>query len=384
MKTKIFRPQSDPNKNSFGSAREVAIARGLAEFRSGRPVVFRAKRSIVAMPIDGCDASHLNSFCRFSQTTPPSLGITGQRARAIGIKTTDMALSVDLKSRLTIGKALSIMMHPSTGESLETRPAEPAVVAAIELAKLSNRLPSVITLRLERTVRPKGLIQVEASDVAKFAGHLAKSLKIAASSTIPLDGANAARLIVFRDAVGGNQTAVILGQPDFSRPVLVRLHSSCLTGDVFGSRRCDCGDQLKLALSRVRNRGGVILYLKQEGRGLGLVNKIRAYNLQENGFDTFDANTLLGFEDDERDYQVAGRMLQLLGCTRVILLSNNPSKFAALSRVGIKVYGNVPIQAPVTESNFRYLTTLAKRAGHHLELVSLRLEGQCAANAIDP
>lgn len=367
MKTKIAPGQTGANKPSFGPTRHIAIARGLAEFRSGRPVVFRAKQSIIAMPVDGCDASRLNSFSRLSGTTP-SLGVTGQRARAIGIKT-DMALSIDLKSHPTIEEILSIVMHPSISRTLETRPAEAAVVAAITLAKLSNRLPSVITLKLERATRCKGLIQVEASDVAKFAGYLARSLKIAASSIIPLDEASAARLIVFRDAVGSNQTAVILGQPDFSQPVFVRVHSGCLTGDVFGSRRCDCGDQLKLALSRMRNCGGVILYLKQEGRGLGLVNKIRAYKLQEKGFDTFDANMLLGFEEDERDYQVAGRILQLLGCTRVILLSNNPSKFAALSRVGIKVYGNVPIQAPVTASNLRYLTTLAKRAGHYLDFV---------------
>ena len=119
----------------------------------------------------------------------------------------------------------------------------------------------------------------------------------------------------------------------------------------------------------MRNCADVILYLKQEGRGLGLVNKIRAYELQEKGFDTFDANRLLGFEDDERDYQVAARMFRLLGCTRVILLSNNPSKFAALSQAGIKVDGNIPIQAPVTASNRGYLTTLAKRAGHYLEFV---------------
>jgi GTP cyclohydrolase II len=367
MKT-IIGPGQVSVTEAFGSPGHVAITRGLAEFRSGRPVVFRARHSIVAMPVDGCDASRLNSFSRLSPSTLPTLGITEQRARAIGIKT-ERSVSIDLKSCLTIDDILSIVMRPSIGGRLKTRPAVAAVLAAIELAKLSNRLPSVITLRLERTVRPKGLIQVEASDVAKFAGYLAKSLTIAASSTIPLDGATAARLVVFRDAIGSNQTAVILGQPDFSRPVLVRLHSGCLTGDVFGSRRCDCGDQLKLALSRLHNCGGVILYLKQEGRGLGLVNKIRAYKLQENGFDTFDANMLLGFEDDERNYQVAGRMLQLLGCTRVILLSNNPSKFAALSGLGIKVYGNVPIQAPVTESNFRYLTTLAKRAGHHLEHV---------------
>jgi GTP cyclohydrolase II len=369
LKKKIGPGQIACNTTSFGPTRHVAIARGLAEFRSGRPVVFRAKHSVIAMPIDGCDASRLNSFSGLSGKAPLGLGITAQRARAIGIET-DVALSVDLNSHLSIDEILSIAMRPSIEKALKTHSAESAVVAAIELAKLSNRLPAVITLRLERTTRPKGLIEVDARDVAKFTGYLAKSLKIAASSTIPLDEGSAARMIVFRDAVGSNQTAVIIGQPDFSQPVLVRVHSGCLTGDVFGSRRCDCGDQLKLALSRMRNCGGVILYLKQEGRGLGLVNKIRAYKLQEKGFDTFDANILLGFEDDERDYQVAGRMLQLLGCTSVILLSNNPSKFAALCRVGVKVQGNIPIQAPVTANNRRYLTTLAKRAGHYFDFAS--------------
>jgi len=178
-----------------------------------------------------------------------------------------MALSVSLKSHLTVDEILSVVMHPSVSETLDTRPAEAAVMAAIELAKLSNRLPAVITLRPERTASPKGLIQVKASEVAKFTGYLARSLKIAASSAIPLDGASAARLIVFRDAIGSNQTAIILGQPDFSQPVFVRVHSGCLTGDVFGSGRCDCGDQLKLALSRMRNCGGVILYLKQQAAG---------------------------------------------------------------------------------------------------------------------
>ena len=212
MKMKIARDSIGANKTTL--TRLVAIERGLAEFRSGRPVVFRAKQSIIAMPIDGCDAPRLNNFSRFC-VTPPSLGITGQRARAIGIKT-DIALSVDLKSHLTIDEILSVAMRPSVSETLEKRPATAAVLAALELAKLSNRLPAVITVGVKRTASLKGLIQVEASDVAKFAAYLAKSLKIAASSTIPLDGAVAARLIVFRDAIGNNQTALILGQPDFS------------------------------------------------------------------------------------------------------------------------------------------------------------------------
>src|SRR4029450_2744060 len=141
---------------------------------------------------------------------------------------------------------------------------------------------------------------------------------------IPLNGGLQARFVVFRDAIGGTPIAVIVGKPDLTRSVLVRIHSACLTGDVFGSRRCDCGDQLRLALARLQEAGGgIILDLAQEGRGVGLANKMRTYKLQDAGLDTVDANTTLGFDDDERDYGVAVRMLQMLGCTRVVLLTNN-------------------------------------------------------------
>jgi GTP cyclohydrolase II len=150
-------------------------------------------------------------------------------------------------------------------------------------------------------------------------------------------------------------------------PVPVRLHSACLTGDVFGSRRCDCGDQLQLALARIESLGGgVILYLAQEGRGVGLANKMRTYKLQDAGLDTVDANTTLGFDDDERDYGVAVRMLQLLGATRVMLLTNNPDKLDSLTKAGIEVSGRMPLETPVNADNHRYLMAKAARAGHHL------------------
>jgi GTP cyclohydrolase II len=148
----------------------------------------------------------------------------------------------------------------------------------------------------------------------------------------------------------------------------VRLHSACLTGDVFGSSRCDCGDQLRLALKRLNEEGGgVILYLEQEGRGLGLANKMRAYALQDDGLDTVDANTTLGFDDDERDYGVAARMLQMLGCTRVLLMTNNPAKLDGLTEAGIEVSGRKALQAPINAHNRRYLTAKAMRAGHKLD-----------------
>ena len=168
--------------------------------------------------------------------------------------------------------------------------------------------------------------------------------------------------------MGGSSTAIIVGKPDFAKPVPVRLHSACLTGDVFGSRRCDCGDQLKLALARLEDLGGgIILYLAQEGRGLGLANKMRTYQMQDDGLDTIDANTTLGFDDDERDYGIAARMLQMLNCTRVVLLTNNPAKLDGLAKAGIEIVSRMPLQAPINADNRRYLTAKAARAGHRLD-----------------
>src|SRR5207248_6238881 len=150
-------------------------------------------------------------------------------------------------------------------------------------------------------------------------------------------------------------------------PVPVRLHSACLTGDVFGSRRCDCGDQLALALTRVEELGGgVILYLAQEGRGLGLANKMRTYRLQDAGLDTFDANTTLGFDDDERDYGIAARMLKMLDCSQILLLTNNPAKLDGLTRAVIGIAARIPLEIPVNPHNKRYLTTKAARSGPQL------------------
>ena len=153
---------------------------------------------------------------------------------------------------------------------------------------------------------------IEASAVQRCRKDIVHSLKVVGEANIPLSIGTQARFVAFCDALGEIPVAIIVGDPDLTKPVRVRLHSACLTGDVFGSRRCDCGDQLKLSLARLgETGGGIILYLAQEGRGLGLGNKLRTYQLQEEGLDTVDANAALGFDDDERDYGVAARMLEI-------------------------------------------------------------------------
>ena len=157
------------------------------------------------------------------------------------------------------------------------------------------------------------------------------------------------------------------GRPDLARPVPVRLHSACLTGDLFGSLKCDCGPQLHAALATMRGTGwGILLYLRQEGRGIGLVNKLRAYQLQDQGFDTVDANTRLGFAVDARDFGVAAAMLRLIGQRRIRLMTNNPAKVEALREVGVEVIERVPHQLPPNPHNERYLATKRDRTGHLL------------------
>jgi GTP cyclohydrolase II len=193
-----------------------------------------------------------------------------------------------------------------------------------------------------------------------------------------VDGyATTARVFTFAGLVDGREhLALGLGwAAEGPRPAavdgavpLVRPHSECLTGDVFGSRRCDCGDQLREAVERIADAGGYLLYLRQEGRGIGLYPKLDAYLLQDGGLDTYEANLALGHGADERDYTVAAQMLVTLGCPRVALLSNNPDKASQLDRLGVTVTAQVPTAVHLSTQNAHYLTTKATRGGHLLPL----------------
>jgi GTP cyclohydrolase II len=355
----------------FGRPEQVAVERGLAEFRSGRPVVLvSAEERVVVLPVDGMTDAGLLSFRLLCAPLRPYLLVTARRARALGLDgtgPTGLALG-DLYDRAAI---FSLAADAQITRRLDGVPVGPAAAAAIELAKLAQLLPALLVCEATAEAANASevpLVTVAADAVAQFRRTAIASLAVVAEAAIPLNGRIPARFVIFRDAVGGTQIAVIVGKPDLAQPVLVRLHSACLTGDVFGSRRCDCGDQLRLALPQLEQHGGgIILYLEQEGRGLGLANKIRAYQLQEAGLDTVDANTVLGFDDDERDYGIAVRMLQLLGCTRVRLLTNNPAKLDGLSQAGIDVSGRVPLHGPINADNRRYLAAKAARAGHKLD-----------------
>jgi GTP cyclohydrolase II len=299
----------------------------------------------------------------------PQLIITERRALALGLDaSTPIALS--LSAGDSARKILALVSDTTNDRLPAARPASSAAAAAIQLVKISQSLPAVLAADVvsHGVACEESIVRVEADAVARFAEDAISSLIVASEASVPLNSGTPTRFVVFRDAMGGSQAAIIVGKPDFTHAVPVRLHSACLTGDVFGSRRCDCGDQLRLALALLEDLdGGVILYLAQEGRGLGLANKMRTYQLQDHGLDTFDANTTLGFDDDERDYGIAARMLRMLNCTRIVLLTNNPAKLDGLTRAGIKIASRMPLDAPINADNHRYMTAKAERAGHQFD-----------------
>ena len=245
--------------------------------------------------------------------------------------------------------------------------------AALRLLRRAGLLPAAVAVAMEREeaaalADESALLRLEAARLGEEARDVAPRLRIVADARLPMADAPDGRIVAFRPEDGGiEQLALLVGEPNPSDPVLVRLHSECLTGDVLGSLKCDCGTQLREALKVIAAAGGgVLLYLAQEGRGIGLIAKLKAYALQDQGFDTVDANLRLGFAIDERVFAPAAAMLRTLGFTRIRLLTNNPEKVTALAAQGIEVVERVGHRFPANPHNAHYLATKRDRSGHIL------------------
>ncbi len=242
--------------------------------------------------------------------------------------------------------------------------------AAIHLAKDAQLLPAVLAVTVDDTTqfaRQHDLTRLDPEALEQMIRD-GVTLTPVVHARLPLTVSNAGKLHVFRPADGSvEHYAVEIGTPDRNAPVLTRLHSACFTGDVIGSLKCDCGPQLRAALAQMGAEGsGVLLYLNQEGRGIGLANKMRAYSLQNEGFDTVEANHRLGFEDDERDFRIGAEILRTLGFDTVRLMTNNPAKVARMQDMGLAVSERVPLKVGKTPENEAYLATKAAKSGHLL------------------
>jgi GTP cyclohydrolase II len=372
-------PRSAPAASSEHPEVDLEMVdRAVAELRRGVPlVVGQGSEAILARAAESIDVWPLPYFDQ-GGAGPMRLIITGRRAAILGLSQPGAeAVELFVRTGLTAENIRPLIdphaetprLPPPGVSASDATPHGPAA-AAIRLCKIARLLPAVIAAPLKTEAatwaREHGRHLVTTAAVEAYERHQAEDLRPVSEARVPLADCSDCRIVAFRPRDGGAEhLAIIIGQPNSETPVLTRLHSECFTGDLLGSLRCDCGDQLRGAIAMLAKAGaGVLLYLAQEGRGIGLVNKLRAYTLQDQGFDTLDANEQLGFDDDERVYLPAVRMLRALGLMRVRLLTNNPAKVGALARHGIEVVERVPHVFPSNEHNWTYLQTKAKRSGH--------------------
>lgn len=340
------------------------VARAIDALRRGWPITLGG---IELLAVETADRLRLAAFdpdgsapLLISAGRAATLKLTNQRDAADGPVLVERTPWIDFDTATALADPQLDLATPMKGPFRAIPLEDPTrAAAALRLARIAGLLPAFFARRAT------GPDSISVADVDSYED--ADRLRIVARARLPVAGAEDAEIVAFRtDEMPGEHVALLIGNPS-GQPPLVRLHSECLTGDVLGSLKCDCGPQLEAAIRAIAASGwGILLYLRQEGRGIGLINKLRAYALQDQGFDTVDANLRLGFAVDSRNFAIAGRMLALLGQDRVRLLTNNPEKVAALEAAGITVTERVAHKLPPNPHNERYLATKRDRTGHQL------------------
>jgi GTP cyclohydrolase II len=346
----------------------AAFRNAIAALRGGRPVRIEGADTIAVLAVETATAELL---ALLDPNSRARLLISGERAAALALANLKDAADpvqpvlIERSDWLDADAALALA---DPGRDLDRGPLGPlrpvpcdcarSAAAALTLARSAGLLPA-LWLVDARDVKAS----VRAEDIVRESA--APEVEIVARARLPLEGLPPTQIVAFRASDDGQEHVALLVGAFGGEPPLVRLHSECLTGDVFGSLKCDCGPQLREALRIIGGAGGgVLLYLRQEGRGIGLANKLRAYALQDRGLDTVDANRRLGFADDERDYGHAAAMLGALGIREVRLLTNNPNKVAGLEAAGIAVAERVAHHMPANPHNADYLAAKRRKSGH--------------------
>ena len=358
----------------------LSVDRALHEFRRGRIVrIDHVSSSVLAISPEMVSDQIITMLSVLSDSDL-DIAITHHRAHTLKVRLyTDEVVLIPFKFWKTaemarvISDPIADMANPLAGPFIARRePISPPLVAAIQLAKIAQLLPSAIVVEdknfSDSFLDEQKIISVDASAVMAYELNAADTLQQISSARVPLEASENCRIITFRSLEGGREhLAFMIGEPNTDQPVLARLHSECYTGDLLGSLKCDCGQQLRGAIAQIESEGaGILLYLRQEGRGIGLINKLRAYALQDQGYDTVEANERLGFESDERLFLPAVSILKKLGFYQVRLMTNNPQKVEALRSFGVEVVERVPHAFPSNDHNQFYLSVKKEKSGHLL------------------
>ncbi|MGE4328225.1 MAG: GTP cyclohydrolase II [Pseudodonghicola sp.] len=352
------------------------LARARADLRMGVPLVLEGEtEAMLAVAAEALKAERLDDLRALGD---PVIAITAWRAQTLKARPYDgdvarvvIPKDADLAWIRALADPADDLIAPMKGPLNSQRDGSAALARlGIALAKSARLLPAVVLVPVGDAARfaaDHGLTRINHAQAVPHLGERSPINEVV-HARLPMAASEAGRLHIYRPEDGAEEHyAIEIGRPDRSKPVLARLHSACFTGDVMGSLKCDCGPQLHAALEQMGAEGaGVLLYLNQEGRGIGLANKMRAYSLQDQGFDTVEANHRLGFEDDERDFRLGADILRALGFSSVRLLTNNPKKIAMMEKTGIAVAERVPLKVGETAFNRQYLATKAKKSGHLL------------------
>ncbi|KUL95362.1 GTP cyclohydrolase [Bosea sp. WAO] len=356
-----------------GETEIIAVDRALAEFRAGRPVLLRDGENLaLALSAELADADIAGRLDTLAEGNA-RLVLSAARLRRLGAKgrseTGVLAMpAIDIARVETLALKIDARVDAPVG------PANALDAAALELAGLALVLPAIILVPVAAAqIAGEPLVEVAIAAINGYRAAQVATLAIVGRAPVPLEGAPDTEFVVFRGGEGlRDQVAIIVGKPDLSAAVPVRLHSACLTGDLFGSLKCDCGDQLRETVEwMAQNEGGILLYLDQEGRGNGISNKMRAYKLQSQGWDTYDADEVLGFDLDQRHFDFAAEMLKQLGVSSVTALTNNPLKVGAIKAAGLEVAATQRVLGRPNIHNVRYLASKRDRAGHFIDMDAL-------------
>lgn len=356
-----------------GETEIITVDRALAEFRAGRPVLLRDGENLaLALSAELADAEIAGRLDTLAEGNA-RLVLSAARLRRLGAKgrseTGVLAMpAIDVARVETLALRIDARVDAPVG------PANALDAAALELAGLSLVLPAIILVPVTAAqIAGEPLVEVSIAAINGYRAAQVATLAIVGRAPVPLEGAPDTEFVVFRGGEGlRDQVAIIVGKPDLAAAVPVRLHSACLTGDLFGSLKCDCGDQLRETVEwMAQNEGGILLYLDQEGRGNGISNKMRAYKLQSQGWDTYDADEVLGFDLDQRHFDFAAEMLKQLGVSSVTALTNNPLKVGAIKAAGLEVAATQRVLGRPNIHNVRYLASKRDRAGHFIDMDAL-------------
>ncbi|MDB4860641.1 GTP cyclohydrolase II [Alphaproteobacteria bacterium] len=362
----------------------ILIDRAINELRTGRPIVLEEKGNFwIFYNIEHSTKNIINQF-KSIQEKETFLLITKQKAKQLLPNKLNTNIFFQVSSNFNHAKFQDLFLNPADKNNilnlkdLSSNKSKSFHNYALELSKNAKLIPSLIFKKIKTKLNNNidnilydmGLLKFKYSDLVNQNKHISDSIKLVSSANVPLPYVEDSSFKIFKSYIGSQQhMAIIINPTKIKKTANLRIHSACFTGDIFHSLKCDCGEQLNNSTTYMaKNNGGIILYLDQEGRGIGLANKMRAYSLQSRGLDTIDADHNIGFLDDERDFNVASKILSLLNIKNVNIITNNPLKMSAIKKAGVKIVNQINTKPTINKHNKNYFKTRVKKTSYRLKI----------------